>query len=176
MPDLSLGYGPAKVNIPLPSWTNIKRWLRGREIHQQIHVLLQSAFVRIDRPGEGISEFDAWVVNLSRKSITLDRVTLLSWSWISWALPGLVPVMRGERSVIPKRSIGYLHLTLNMTAACERIIQDACPPKFVDLLAGNLSLHVNGDLHVLESKFPIHFSFEAHRPQMRFYWLQERAS
>ena len=46
MGDVSLGYGPAKINISLPSWTNIKRWLRGRELHQQVHILLQSASSR----------------------------------------------------------------------------------------------------------------------------------
>lgn len=173
MPDLSLGYGPAKINIPLPAWTNIRRWLRGSELHQQVHVLLQTASVRIHRPGEGTAEFDARVVNLSPKSITLDRVVLRSWSWLSWVLPVLSPVMRGERSVISKRSVGYLQLTLNMTAECTRIIQDACPHKVVDLLGGNLSLRVDADLYILESKLPIHFSFEAQNPQLRFHWLQD---
>ena len=173
MPDLSVGYGPAKINIPLPSWTNVRRWLRGSELHQQVHVLLQAASVRIDRPGEGSAEFDTWVVNLSPKSITLDRVTLHSWSWLSRVLPVLSPVMRGERSVISKRSVGYLQLTLNMSAECMRIIQDACPHKVVDLLGGNLSLRVDGDLYILESKLPIHFNCEAHNPQLRFHWLRD---
>lgn len=173
MADVSLGYGPAKINITLPSWTNIGRWLRGRELHHQVHVLLQSASIRIDRPGEGTAEFDAWVVNLSPKAITLDRVTLRSWNWLSWVLPVLSPVMRGERSVIPKRSIGYLQVTLNMTAECVRIIQDACPHRVVDLLGENLSLRLDGDLYILQSKLPIHFNFEAHSPQLRFHWLQD---
>lgn len=175
MPDLSLGYGPAKINVPLPSWAKIKRWLLGKELHEQVYVLLQSASLRIDREGEGVAEFTVWVANLSSKAITLDRVVLHLWTWLSRVLPLLAPVMRGERSVIPKRSIGYLQLTLNMTDECTRIIHEACPVKMTDLLGGNLTLRVDGDLYVLESKLPIHFNFEAHSPQLRFHWLQDRA-
>ena len=87
MPDLSLGYGPAKINVPLPSWAKIKRWLLGKELQEQVYVLLQSASLRIDREGEGVAEFTVWVANLSPKAITLDRVVLHLWTWLSRVLP-----------------------------------------------------------------------------------------
>ncbi len=176
MPDLSLGYGPVKINVPLPSLTKITRWLRGKEIHEQVHVLLQSASIWIDREGEGTAEFTAWVINLSHKTVTLDRVVLHLWTWLSRVLPPVAPVMRGERSVIRKRSIGYLQLAVNLTAECARIVREACPVELRDLLGGNLTLRVNGDLYVLESKRPIHFNFEARSPQLRFHWIQDCAS
>lgn len=176
MPDLSLGYGPAKIDVSLPSLATIKRWLFGRELHEQVYVLLQSASMRVDREGEGTAEFSACVVNLSHKTATLDRVVIHHWSWVDRVLPLATPVMRGERSVVPKRSIGCLRLTLNMTTECERIIHETCPGTAQDVLGANLTLRANGDLYILESKLPVHFSFEAHSPQIRFHWLRDHVS
>src|SRR5438046_598579 len=89
MTEVSVGLGPAHVKVSVPPWKRIKQWFSGSPIEQHVRPLVRGARVQIDRPDEGQVEFSAWVVNLSNKDVTLDRVTLDHWTWTSNVLPDL---------------------------------------------------------------------------------------
>lgn len=139
----------------------------------QVKLLLQHASVHIDRPDEGVVSLDLWVVNLSPRNVTVDRVTLDSWSFLSYSLPDLVAAVRGLGSVVLKHSIGYLHLSVQLNSAAIRRITEASPKDLRQLMRGNVALYVSGSLHLKEAKYPINYQLEARTPQLRFYWFNE---
>ena len=171
------GIGLTVVIAIIPYRTKLATIIKSKfarpALTDQVKLLLQHASVRIDRPDEGVACFDLSVVNLSRKNVTVDRVTLDSWSWLSRILPELAPTVRGLGTVVAKQSIGYLRLSVQLNSAAIRRIAEVSPKDPRKLLQGHLALYTSGTLHVKEAKHPIHYQLEARAAELSFYWLDE---
>jgi len=137
-----------------------------------VRPLVRSARVQIDRPDEGHVEFWAWLVNLSNKDVTLDRVTLDHWTWSSWVLPDLNPVVRGL-GVLPKRSVGHLGLKLNLNAAAIRVMKEHTLKPDNPYTTPVISLMASGQIELKESQVPVRYEFQVDCPQVLVvYWKE----
>jgi hypothetical protein len=157
--------------------TDIMRAIRktfGRPVlTEQVKLLFQNESVRVSRPDEGVATFDLWLVNLSTKSIIVDRFVLDSWSWLSHQLPELVPAVRGLGVAVPKQSIGYVHLSIQLNTAAIRCITETAPKDPRQFIQGSLSLYISGYFNLKEARHPINYQLEARIPQCWFYWFQQ---
>lgn len=162
MVEFSVPAGPAnmKVDVPMPSLQKVRAWWhRRRHPNGSVHLRLAQAEFTIDRPDEGTAVFFMEVINLWRRPITIDRVLLQQWTWASHGLPDTAPIVNGIRSVIPRRSIGNLSMTISLDKKMVRIIREAKVQAPNTLSSPRISLYLSGQLFVLESPDPIMYSF-----------------
>ncbi|SRR6266571_492664 len=156
----SAGIAHVKVDVPMPSPDKVRGWLhRFRRPNGSVHLRLLQADFTIDRPDEGTTVFYMEVINLWRRKITIDRLLLQHWSWSSYSLPDVTPAVNGIRSVIPRRSIGNLSMTITLDRKMVRIIRDAGVKAPNLFSTPRISLSMWGKLFVLESPDPIMWEF-----------------
>lgn len=149
-----------KVDVPMPSPQKVRGWFhRRRYPNGAVHLRLSFAELTIDRPDEGTAVFFMEVINFWRRKVTIDRLLVQHWSWGSHSLPDVTPTVNGIRSVIPRRSLGNLSMTISLNQKAARTIREAGlkAPNFLSALRGDLYMY--GQLFVLESPDPIAYSF-----------------
>lgn len=161
----SAGIAHVKVDVPMPSPEKVRGWLhRFRRPNGSVHLRLSQADFTIDHPDEGTAVFFMEVINVWRRKVTIDRLLIQHWSWASHSLPDVTPTVNGIRSVIPRRSVGNLSMTISLDKKMVRIIRE------VGVKAPNLfstpriGLYMWGQLFVLESPDPIMYSFTPQFP------------
>ena len=156
----SAGIAHLKVDVPMPSPEKVRGWWqRRRRPNGSVHLLLTHAEFTIDRPDEGTAHFFIDVVNLWRRSVTIDRLLIQHWSWSSYSLPDVTPTVNGVRSIIQRRSIGNLSMTITLDRKTVRIIREANVKAPNLLSTPRIGLYMWGQLFVLESPEPIMYSF-----------------
>lgn len=162
MVEISVGPGIAnvKVNVPLRPPEKLQGWwYRRRHPNGSVHLRLSHSEFTIDRPDEGTAVFFMEVINLWRRNVTIDRLMIQHWSWGSYSLPDVTPTVNGIRSVVRRRSLGNLSMTISLDKKMVRIIRDAGVKAPNVCSSPRISLYMWGQLFVLESPDPIMYSF-----------------
>ncbi len=176
MVEFSVPAGPVgvKVDVHLPPWSKVRAWWRRRSDPSfSVQLKLLSARVQIDRANEGSAVFFMEVLNLFRRPVTIDRLVLRHWSWSSFNLPLIQPVLNGERSVVRRRSLGNLAMTTELNDKAIRVIRDADVKARNVFSTPHVSLSMSGQLYVLESATPVYYDFTVACPEVSVYWDEE---
>jgi len=171
--NISLGVGPAKLQVPI-TWARIRAVFKRRQPADQLAVLLKTSSLTIPRPDEGEIAIYLWVINFGSR-LRADRLTVDNWSWLSYQMPALPWVARGLPGDLPRRSLTTLYLSCQLNAAAIRRIAEASPPEIWRLLGGGLALHVSGSLHIVKSSAAARFALDDQRPSISAHWLSPAA-
>ena len=167
MVQLSLPVGPTnvKADLTLPTLSTIRNWWRRLfDPAPLVKLQLRQVELNISGPEDGTAVFFMQVTNLSRRPVTIDRLVVAYWSWGNYPLPTIEPAVNGIRSVIPRRSIDALSMTIHLTAKIIRLIREAGVKAPNLLSAPRANLHIYGSLHLLESRTPVGWEFQVPFP------------
>jgi len=156
----SAGIAQVKVDVPMPSPEQVRGWWqRRRRPNGSVHLRLLHADFTIDRADEGTAVFFMEVINNWRRNVTIDRLLIQHWSWASHSLPDVTPTVNGTRSVISRRSLGNLSMTITLDRKMVRIIREAAVKAPNLFSTPRIDLYMWGQLFVLESPGGIMYSF-----------------
>jgi len=168
--NVCIGVGPARLQVPFP-WARIKTLFTRRKPADLVAVLLKTSSLTIPRSDEGEIALYLWIVNFALRSLHAERLTVESWSWLSYMMPALAWIPRGLPGQLRKRSLTTLYVSCQLNAAAIRRIREASPPEASRLLGGGLALQLSGTLHLTGAKTAAHFQLEDQRPSISAYWL-----
>ncbi len=130
-------------------------WWRGRDPARHVTTLSADASVRIDTATGGEASFRLNVVNFSSRDLIFDRFDLEHWSFLSYGLPSSPPVTMGLGATLPKRSVGTLHVKVQLHPPAIETIKAATSGHPGDLLCGHMALKVSGRIQFKGVRSPV---------------------